>query len=486
MNKILIVEDEATIALQLEERLTRMGYEVVGRTTSGLEAIDLSKRLNPDVVLMDIVMPGEMDGIEASIVIKEESDIPVIFLTAYSEDYFINRAKLSEPFAYIVKPFQEREVKAAIEIALYRRKVAEQLRVEERRFHAVVDYANDAIISFDANGDIFFWNKMAEDLFGSLANERLGTPFASILKEESREAFRKMMKESSLAEAHKTSKELKGINARGGELCIDASLSSWESGGERFYTSVLRDISDRKHTEQALIQSERLRMASELSAGICHNLNNILTGISGPASLLQQKTRDPELLNTIELILFTSKRASDLINKLHLSVRGQRMENPYPVDLNEMVEQTLQLTQDRWKSRPECQGVGIHIRTDLGDVPLVRATEADMCGMIANLLFNSIEAMPDGGEIWIRTQIEGEFVQLLFRDTGIGMDAETCRKVFEPFFTTNMEVGRGLGLSTLRGTLTHWGGKAEVNSALEKGATFTLYFPLWREELKPV
>ncbi len=99
MNKILIVEDEATIALQLEERLTRMGYEVVGRTTSGLEAIDLSKRLNPDVVLMDIVMPGEMDGIEASIVIKEESDIPVIFLTAYSEDYFINRAKLSEPFA---------------------------------------------------------------------------------------------------------------------------------------------------------------------------------------------------------------------------------------------------------------------------------------------------------------------------------------------------------------------------------------------------
>jgi CheY-like chemotaxis protein/DNA-binding PadR family transcriptional regulator len=121
MSKILVVDDEAIITMQLEERLSTLGYEVVGMAASGEESIEKARRLKPDIVLMDIVMPGKMNGIEAAKKINEEMGIPVIFVTSYADDAIIEKAKSARPYGYIVKPFNELEIKAAIEIALFRR-----------------------------------------------------------------------------------------------------------------------------------------------------------------------------------------------------------------------------------------------------------------------------------------------------------------------------------------------------------------------------
>jgi|GEM_PF-250588 len=126
MAKILVVDDEAIITMQLEERLTEMGYTVAGMAASGEESIDKARRLGPDLVLMDIVMPGKMNGIEAAKTITEELDIPVVFVTSYADDAIIEKAKRVRPYGYVVKPFNELEVKAAIEVALFR-KSAESL-----------------------------------------------------------------------------------------------------------------------------------------------------------------------------------------------------------------------------------------------------------------------------------------------------------------------------------------------------------------------
>ncbi|HEX3002361.1 MAG TPA: response regulator, partial [Methanoregula sp.] len=125
MTKILVVDDEAIITMQLEERLTAMGYNVVGMAVSGQEAIEKARKLAPDLVLMDIVMPGKMNGIEAAKTIIGELDIPVVFVTSYADDTIIAKAKQVGPYGYIVKPFNELEIKAAIEVALFR-KAAEQ------------------------------------------------------------------------------------------------------------------------------------------------------------------------------------------------------------------------------------------------------------------------------------------------------------------------------------------------------------------------
>jgi DNA-binding NarL/FixJ family response regulator len=122
------VEDEAVIALRLQKRLKEMGYDVPDIAYSGEDAVERAGRLRPDLVLMDIMLPGKLDGIEAAKIVKTEFDIPVIFLTAFSEDKILKRAKQAEPFGYLLKPFQDRDIKAAIEVALYKKGMEEKLQ----------------------------------------------------------------------------------------------------------------------------------------------------------------------------------------------------------------------------------------------------------------------------------------------------------------------------------------------------------------------
>ncbi|HTY15422.1 MAG TPA: response regulator [Methanoregulaceae archaeon] len=123
MSDILIVDDEAIITMQLEERLTAMGYSVVGMAASGEEAVAKAKTARPDLILMDIVMPGKINGIDAAKIITEELDIPVVFVTSYADDTIIEKAKHVRPYGYIVKPFDELGLKAAIEVALFRKEM---------------------------------------------------------------------------------------------------------------------------------------------------------------------------------------------------------------------------------------------------------------------------------------------------------------------------------------------------------------------------
>jgi len=127
----MIVEDEAVIAMRLDQLLTSIGYDVSGIAYSGEEALEKAKNLEPDLILMDIMIAGEIDGIAVAKIVKSELDIPVIFLTSYSEKNIIERAKHAEPYGYIVKPYQERELKAAIAVALYKKEKERQLRESE-------------------------------------------------------------------------------------------------------------------------------------------------------------------------------------------------------------------------------------------------------------------------------------------------------------------------------------------------------------------
>lgn len=132
MAKILVVDDEAIISMQLEERLTFIGYEVVGMAASGEQGVEKARMLKPDIVLMDIVMPGKFNGITAAKLIHDELDIPIIFVTSYADDKIIEEAKQVNPYGYIVKPFNELELKAAVEMALYR-KITEKEALTKRK-----------------------------------------------------------------------------------------------------------------------------------------------------------------------------------------------------------------------------------------------------------------------------------------------------------------------------------------------------------------
>jgi two-component system sensor histidine kinase/response regulator len=144
-DKILVVEDETVIAMELGLQLKNMGYDVVGRAGSGAGAIEKATELRPDLILMDIVMPGEMDGIDASKQIIAKQNIPIIFLTAYADEKYIKRAREVGPFGYLVKPYEDRELRAAIEVALYKKSREDEITRKNAELERLSNDLNDYV-----------------------------------------------------------------------------------------------------------------------------------------------------------------------------------------------------------------------------------------------------------------------------------------------------------------------------------------------------
>src|SRR5580698_6240442 len=152
--RILIVEDESLVAMDLEWRLRNLGYDVCGRVDTADDAVRAALAEQPALVLMDIHLLGETDGVEAAARIREQSMIPVVFVTAHADDATLLRAGASEPYGYVLKPFDERELKATIEMAFYRSRAEQKLRGMERWLATTLGSIGDGVIATDTAGVI--------------------------------------------------------------------------------------------------------------------------------------------------------------------------------------------------------------------------------------------------------------------------------------------------------------------------------------------
>jgi PAS domain S-box-containing protein len=192
--QILIVEDESIVAENIRRNLEHLGYSVFSVVSSGERAIKEVEVKVPDLVLMDIVLQGEMDGIETAKKIRSRFNIPVVYLSAYSDEKTLERAKITEPFGYIIKPFNERELHTNIEIALYKHKMEKRLKESERRLResnqwlvSIIKSIGDAVIAVDLEGTIKLMNPLAEALTGWKQDEASGkslTTIFNIISEE--------------------------------------------------------------------------------------------------------------------------------------------------------------------------------------------------------------------------------------------------------------------------------------------------------------
>lgn len=172
--KILVVEDEAIIARDLQWRLESMGYDVPFITASGEDAVRKAREIKPDLVLMDIMLLGEIDGIEAASKIRSEDDIPVIYITSYADDELLERAKITQPFGYMIKPIGDRELFSGIELTLSKHRADKKLRENEKWLSTVLSSIGDAVITSNIKGNIVFMNPAAEALTGWKLKEAEG------------------------------------------------------------------------------------------------------------------------------------------------------------------------------------------------------------------------------------------------------------------------------------------------------------------------
>ena len=185
--------------------------------------------------------------------------------------------------------------------------------------------------------------------------------------------------------------------------------------------------------------------------------------------LLEMQDLTPEARAEVTNIIGAGNRARDLVRRLHLATRGAQQDIPQSVDVNTIIEEAILLTRPRWKDEAESKGIVLSIEKNLNATSLVQGTPAGLLDMIINFIFNAIDALPHGGNIQISTkQMDNDQTWITIQDNGIGMDAETQKRVFEPFFTTKANIGTGLGLATAYNTVKKWGGTIDVITFLVK------------------
>jgi len=286
--RLLIVEDEAIVARDLQGRLKRLGYQVCAIVASGAGAIEAASQHRPDLVLMDIVLKGDMDGIEAAEVIGRDYEIPTVFLTAYADQQTLQRAKLTVPLGYIVKPFTERELGIMLEINLYRaaaearlRQSMAALRVSEARFRTVIDTAQEGILLVDDEGLVQILNPAARRMFG-WGDEVIGEAVDRLIGSGDQHAAGSFA--ANLSKFSGVSHEVEGRRKDGTTFPMDLTVGEASQLGHRLFVSIARDISERKQAEK----TQRV-LIDELN----HRVKNTLATVQAFAAQTLNSAKDP-------------------------------------------------------------------------------------------------------------------------------------------------------------------------------------------------
>ncbi|MCP4692982.1 MAG: response regulator [Desulfobacterales bacterium] len=296
--RILIVEDDAIISARLEGILMKLGYETLGVFMYGEDAVRKIDQVRPDLVLMDIYLAGEMNGVEAAGRIMEKYDVPVLYLTAYSDDELLRRARLTRPHGYLIKPIQDRELYAAIEMALRSHELETRLKTNERWLDATLKSIGDGVIAADKHGVVTFMNPAAEDLTGRRRAEASGkdlTEVFHIVNEESNAPLGDLMAAIIDDAAFGCFPDLTLLVAENGiKTPIDYKATPMrdEKGNIKGVVLVFRDVTESRRSEEKLrLSEERFNkvfhsnpagmVVSSLADGRCMNVNDSFTRITG-------------------------------------------------------------------------------------------------------------------------------------------------------------------------------------------------------------
>jgi diguanylate cyclase (GGDEF)-like protein/PAS domain S-box-containing protein len=250
--QILVVEDESIVAADIQDRLEALGYEVPATVGWGEKAVEMAGALRPDLVLMDIQLKGRMDGVEAADQIRQRFGIPVVYLTANADHPTVQRAKVTEPFGYVIKPFEERELHTTIEVALYKHRAEQTLKESEERYRLLVELSPEAIL-VQSDGKIVYANPAAASLFGAEGVDTLlGLGVADFVHLDHRENF--LARENHLKENQQPNlKAEKFVRLDGQVRDIEVVLASVTYEGRPATQILTRDITERRRAEEQLL-----------------------------------------------------------------------------------------------------------------------------------------------------------------------------------------------------------------------------------------
>lgn len=482
--KILIVEDEAVVALNLEKSLRRLDYQVIARVDNGAAAIEqISKNEDLDMILMDIRLKGELDGIETAQLIYKISYIPIIFLTAYNDDSTVKRAMGSRSFGYLIKPFDERQLHIAIQLELHKKVVDFKLQVQSNQQRQIIDSISQGIALVDNNGNIKHGNQIFLQYVDILRQH------LNVVDHETNQINKKLLDEWS---QHTGGDWYEVIvdepNYRVFELQICALTTSnpnYPDMDTNDCILIIRDQTKQRIAIQRDLQQEKLATIGQLAAGISHDFNNILASLRIQADLMSLQTTDLSTYQAdrIQNIKRDVARAKDLVNQILDFSRVSTSETG-SIHLNDVINDVIELLN---RTMPESLQLSSQVTSD---TIVIKGDRTQLIQIIMNLALNARDAMPHGGtftvsltqtvDTYINGQaLEGNWACIKIEDTGIGMSEQILHRMFEPFFTTKFASGgTGLGLSQVYGLVQQHGGFVDYSSRVGVGTVFRVFLPI--------
>ena len=493
---ILVVENDAAVAETIREILIAAGYDVPETPSSGIRALEAAARLRPALVLMDVQIDGPMDGIETAHKLRELSNTPVIYITGFGDDATLRRAKETAPLGYLKKPFNARELRVAVEIALHHATLENALAARERWFATTLQSIGDAVLTTDAEDRVTFLNPAAAAMIGVDEKSSLGKKVDDVVRfvnarGEVLPALTRLTP-AGLSRLDALPREARLVANRAGEgaafhVEIEGSLSPIALGAANTFGTVMvfRDVGERRKLERRLGKTERMAAIGTMAAGMQHEINNplasVVANIQFTLEVLRAKEGGPsreeiaELVTALEDASEGAARVRRTVEDLRHFSRGAEVVEA-SIDLTTALEEAVRVTAHAVRHHAR-------VRTAYGAAPRVLAEEGQLSRVFMNLLLNAAQATGDGGAaqhtivLTTRTDAAGRAVAEV-TDDGPGMPEDMLDRIFDPFFTTlpvNAEMG--LGLAICQSIVTSLGGEIDVESQVGKGTTFRVSLP---------
>lgn len=471
--QIMIVEDEGIVAKAIQSGLENLGYIVSVIASSGDEAIQKIVKASPDLVLMDIVLKGEMDGVETAEYIRSRFNIPVIYLTAYTDEKTLQRAKMTEPFGYILKPFEENDLYTAIEMALYKHAMEKRVRQSEQWLATILKSIGDAVIAVDGAGAVTFMNPIAEALTGWKQEAALGRNLTEVFQVIDTEtasprenpAVRVFQEGIVVAPTNQTALLAKD----GTETPIDDSAAPIKDDAGNITGAVLvfRDITERKQAVEERLrrdqlqtfsrrrievqEAERRRFARELH----DEIGQSLTGLK---LILEQIKRLP-----IRAVKAKVEEGQALVHELMGRVRDlSRDLRPAILDDLGLLPALLWLF-ERYTRQTHVQMSFSHSGLDQRFVPEV---ESAAYRIVQEALTN-VARHAGVAEVTVSVREEGPTLQLRIEDQGVGFDPKIA-----------LAAGNTSGLAGMQERALILGGQLTLTSQPGSGTSVTVTLPL--------
>jgi two-component system cell cycle sensor histidine kinase/response regulator CckA len=504
----MVVEDEPVAAEDLADALSRMGYEVSDVVASALQCIASAEQRRPDLVLMDINLGGELDGIDAAQMLRDRFAIPVVFLSAFADERTVGRAKVAGALGYLLKPFRWSELKSAVEVGLFRHQLERQLRDRERWLATTLRAIGDAAIVVDPEGRVTFMNGAAEELLEERETGVRGRTLASLVRlinENTRAPVPHSLEQAlNSGEVVRAPRNTALVTAHR-ELPVEYTIAPIQDGQGTVSgaVAVIENLTEQRQAQQQIAVSDRLASLGVVAAGIAHEINNPLTYVLGNLEFLREEIEHLSALAESEKPAPGEARASlNAMNALLLDVQqGAQHVARIVGDLGVFARHDAgskvgDVTERmEWALRVSNSAIVRHARITrvFRPIPKAGVDEGRLGQVFLNLLLNAAYAMRDtprpANELTVTIELDaaasggqGQFIRVAIADTGKGMTEDVLRRIFEPFFTTKPAGdGSGLGLAVCQGLLTEMGGDISVSSAPGKGTCFVVRVPVASE-----